>query len=401
MRTVPITLFVSLLLQNMLHAQSVDALVRHALGTHPSIQAIEHKLSAMDEKIQKSTRWQNPDLALTLNDIQLRKPLDRGVEPMQYQALSFKQRFPWFGKLNAKRFYAEEEKEVVTHTLEGAKVALAKEIRTTAYAVKELEARIALLERYTQLAKENIDLYTNYITTQNMSHAQSVSASLSLSNIQIRKEHYRALLQVQKEKLAYLAGLKIWKLHLSLRMVKPRSLRYYLSHLDNNPLYRMKRSQTDAAGAKVKMTELESYPDPFVQLSYANREDFPDYTSVSIGVSLPVYGTEALDTEIAKKERLSRISETIDYREQLKSRIRQTYAKLTEAQRIYRIITRQSLPQLQHMLELSSSAIEEGADLLTYTKILEEMLMIEEERIRIKSTYLKTLAQLNALIGKK
>ncbi len=184
-------------------------------------------------------------------------------------------------------------------------------------------------------------------------------------------------------------------------MVKPRSLRYYLSHLDNNPLYRMKRSRTDAAGAKVKMKELESYPDPFVQLSYANREDFPDYTSVSIGVSLPVYGTEALDTEIAKKERLSRISETIDYREQLKSRIRQTYAKLTEAQRIYRIITRQSLPQLQHMLELSSSAIEEGADLLTYTKILEEMLMIEEERIRIKSTYLKTLAQLNALIGEK
>lgn len=401
MRTVPITLFVSLLLQNILHAQSIDSLVRHALGTHPSIQAIEHKLSAMDEKIQKSTRWKNPDLTLTLNDIQLRKPLDRGLEPMQYQALSFKQRFPWFGKLDAKRFYTEEEKEVVTHTLEGAKVALAKEIRTTAYTVKELEARIALLQRYTQLAKENIDLYTDYITTKNMSHAQSVSASLSLSNIQIRKEHYRALLQVQKEKLAYLAGLKIRKLHLSLRMVKPRSLRYYLSHLDNNPLYRMKRSRTDAAGAKVKMKELESYPDPFVQLSYANREDFPDYTSVSIGVSLPVYGTEALDTEIAKKERLSRISETIDYREQLKSRIRQTYAKLTEAQRIYRIITRQSLPQLQHMLELSSSAIEEGADLLTYTKILEEMLMIEEERIRIKSTYLKTLAQLNALIGEK
>jgi len=60
MRTVTVTLFVSILLLRTLHAQSIDALVRHALGTHPSIQAIEHKLSAMDEKIQKSTHWKNP-----------------------------------------------------------------------------------------------------------------------------------------------------------------------------------------------------------------------------------------------------------------------------------------------------------------------------------------------------
>ncbi len=51
------------------------------------------------------------------------------------------------------------------------------------------------------------------------------------------------------------------------------------------------------------------------------------------------------------------------------------------------------------MLELSSSAIEEGADLFTYTNILEQKLALEEESIAIKAEYLRTKAKLNALTG--
>lgn len=395
------TLLLSLLLATPGFAQSIDTLIKEALRKHPSIQAIKHTLSSMDEKIQKSTRWENPDLALTVNDIRLDRPLDRRLEPMQYQSLSFRQRFPWFGKLDLRHTYTTQQKEILSHNLEAAKVALAKEIRTTVYTIKEFQARIRLQQRYIDLAKQNIALYNDYIATQSMSHAQSVSAELSLSNIRIRKERYEARLQTEKEKLRYLVGHKVTHIPLSLKMHKSRSLGYYLRHIDQNPVYRMKQSDTQAADTKIKIRSLEKYPDPFVQVTYADREAFPDYASVSVGVSLPLYGTEALDTEIARKEKLSKLSETIDYKASLRSRIRQAYARLDEAKAIYRIITRESLPQLRHMLELGSSAIEEGADLLTYTKILEEMLLIDEERIRIQAAYLRTEAELNALIGEK
>ena len=65
----------------------------------------------------------------------------------------------------------------------------------------------------------------------------------------------------------------------------------------------------------------------------------------------------------------------------------------------HKIIQNKSLPQLQHMLELSSSAIEEGADLFTYTNILEEKLALEEECIAIKAEYMRTNAKLKALTG--
>jgi cobalt-zinc-cadmium efflux system outer membrane protein len=382
-------------------ANGIDRLVRDALQKHPSIQSIQHTLSSMDEKIRKSTNWKNPDLSLTLNDIRLDRPLDRGLEPMQFQSLSFKQRFPWFGKLDLRHAYATQQKQIIYHSLEAAKVALAREIRITAYTIKEYEARIRLQQHYIRLAKQNIALYTDYIATESMSHAQSVSAELSLSNIRIQKERYKARLQSEKEKLRYLVGHKITRLPLSLRMHKSRPLGYYLRRITHNPLYRMKQSTTEAADTHIRLKSLEKYPDPYVQVSYADRDAFPDYASVSVGVSLPLYGTEALDTEIARKEKLSKLSETIDYKASLESRIRQTYVKLKEAKAIHRIITQQSLPQLRHMLDLGKSAIEEGADLLTYTKILEEMLIIDEERIHIQAAYLKTEAELDALIGEK
>ena len=52
-----------------------------------------------------------------------------------------------------------------------------------------------------------------------------------------------------------------------------------------------------------------------------------------------------------------------------------------------------SLPQLQHMLELSASAIEEGADLFNYTNILEQKLALEEERISIMAEFMRTQVQ--------
>ena len=97
---------------------------------------------------------------MTINDIQFDDPTDRGLEPMQYNAVNFKQQFPWFGKLDARRTFAQAQKRVILHSYEAAKIALAEKIRITSYTSKELEARIRINNRYKRLAQQNIDLYT-------------------------------------------------------------------------------------------------------------------------------------------------------------------------------------------------------------------------------------------------
>jgi outer membrane protein TolC len=318
---------------------------------------------------------------------------------MQYQAINFKQKFPWFGKLSARKNFAKEQKHVVMHTLQAAQVQLVYNIRSTAYTIKEIEGRIAILHKYIRLARQNIKLYTDSISTDNMSHADSIRAELSLSKIDIRKEHYKALLKAQNEKLNYLVQKKVSKVSNTLRMEKPKSLRHYLAGVRKNPSYHQKLAKLDVAKANKHLVDLETNPDPYVKVGYYNRADFPDYASVTVGVSMPIYGTEALNSEIAKLEALSSQSESLDFKAFLQSEVRTHYANLTEAYRIYNIIQNKSLPQLQHMLELSSSAIEEGSDLFSYTNILEQKLALEEERISIMAEYMRTVAKLKSLTG--
>jgi outer membrane protein TolC len=395
-----VRIFIYILLSfTLLQAQSIDQLIGQSLKKHPSLQAIKHRLSAMDERIAKSQQWANPDLVLTMNDIRFDDPANRSLEPMQYQSVNYTQKFPWFGKLDAKKSVTQEQKRVVLDSYNAAKVQLALQIRSTSYTIKELEARIHILHKYIQLAKQNIKLYNDTIATNGMSHADSITAELSLSKIEIRQERYKSLLKSQKEKLSYLVQRRVTKINDKLKMKKPNSLQRYLAKKANNPTYRMKLSKNRVANANQTMVDLEANPDPYVKVGYFNRSDYEDYVSVSVGFSLPIFDTEELNSEIARKEALSTVSDSLDYKAFLESEIRANYAKLKEAYRIYHIIQNKSLPQLGHMLELSSAAIEEGAELSTYTNILEQKLALEEESIAIKAEFLRTKAKLSALTG--
>jgi len=383
-------IFLSILFTlSMLQAQSINQLIQQSLKKHPSLKTIQHRLSAMDERIEKSQQWANPDLSFTINDIQFEDPTNRSLEPMQYNAVNYQQKFP----------YTQEQKHVVLDSYEAARVQLALQIRTTAYTIKELEARIAILRRYSQLARQNIKLYTDTIATDSMSHADSITAELSLSKIEIRSERYRSLLNSQKEKLSYLIQRKVTKISDALRIQKAGSLQRYLHKISHNPTYSMKLSQNRVANANKALLDLDHNPDPYVKVGYFNRQAYNDYASVTVGFALPLYDTEDLNSEIARKEALSSMSASLDYKAFLESEIRSNYVKLKEAYRIYNIIQVKSLPQLGHLLELSSSAIEEGADLFTYTNILEQKLALEEESIAIKAEYMRTKAKLKALTG--
>lgn len=392
-------IFLMILFACLVQAQSISKLIDLSIRNHPSLQTIEHRLSAMDEQINISQNFSNPDLSFTINDIHFDNPTDRGLEPMQYSAVNFKQQFPWFGKLDARKTYTQAQKKVLMDSYETAKITLAEKVRTTAYTIKELEARIHITNKYKRLAQQNIDLYTAYASAENKSHTSSMSASLMLSKIKIRAERYQMILKSQQAKLKYLVQEKITTISDTLQIKRPKSLGSYLSKLQNNPTYKMKQSEHNVANANKTLSDLSITPDPYVKVGYFNRREYPDYASVTVGFSLPLYGSEKLEAEAARKEALAAQSAALDYRYSLESEITTMYAKLTETYQIYNIIQNESLPQLEHMFELSQSNIQNGGDLFAYTNLLEQKLALEEELIFIKAEYLRTSAKLKSLTG--
>lgn len=392
-------LFFALLTISLLQGQSIKQLIKQSLKEHPSLHSIQYRLSAMDERIEKSQNYENPDISLSINDMQFGDFFNRSLEPMQYNAVNFKQKFPWFGKLDARKSFVSAQKILIHDSYDAAKVYLAEEIRMTAYTIKELEARINIVNRYKLLAKQNIELYTSYASTENKSHTSSMSASLMLSKIKIRAERYQSILKTQNAKLNYLTQSKVSYISDTLTIKNPKLINYYLSKLENNPKYHAKLSQKNIAHANKQVQDLSLNPDPYVKVGYFHRVEFPDYASITIGASMPLYGSEKLEAEAARKEILAAQSAALDYKFSLESDIRIMYAKLIESYHIYNIIQNESLPQLEHMFELSQSSIQNGGDLFAYTSLLEQKLALEEERISIKAEFLRTQAKLKSLIG--
>lgn len=395
-----IYIILPLLYLSTLHAQSINQLIAQSLAKHPSLQSIQHRLSAMDERIVKSRNWSNPELLLNVNDIQFSDPGNRGLEPMQTQSVNYKQRFPWFGKIDARVDFTRAQKALINDSYDILRVKLAVQIRTTAYTILEIKERLAIVKQYEKLTQQNIALYDAYTSTDSMSHSNSMAAELMLSRLHIRSERYTAVLKGQEAKLAYLVQRKHAPFSDRFTIHKPRSLGYYLSNLKNNPTYRRTLSQNRVASANRDMKALEVNPDPFVQVGYFNRQEYEDYASVSVGFALPIFGSEKLETEAARKELLASKSASLDYKYALESEIRITYAKMKEAYNIYGIIQNDSLPKLQHMFELNEASIESGEDLFTYTNLLEQKLDLDEERTVAKAAYLRSVTTLNALVGK-
>ena len=392
-------IFFSILIAVWVQAETLNQLIDKSLRHHRSLKAIELRLSAGDDYIARSRKLDNPNLSFTINDIQFQDITNRSLEPMQWQSIKVKQKFPWFGKLDARAAYEGAKKNVYFHTLEAAQVKLAEEIRTTVYTIREIDARIAILQKYKRVTRENIDLNTAYTATESNRHSGIISAELTLSSIKIRIEKLKAIRSAQKAGLEYLVQDNIKSIKAGITIKSPKSLDYYLYKTEHNRDYHIKQARTRVAQANNNVKELDKYADPYVELGYFDRRENPNFGSISVGLSLPIYGSEALSAEAARKEALSARSEAIDYRYRLESEIKGVYARLTEAWRIYRIIKDDSLPQVEHLFELNTASVQSGGDLFAYIDILKQKLTLDEQLVAAKANYLRTQSKLKSLTG--
>jgi outer membrane protein TolC len=395
-------LFALFILPIFLYASSLESLVDHAKSSHLSLEAIKHKLSSFDEKYEISRNFANPELSLSMSDIQFGDITNRSIEPMQYTALNFKQKIPYFGKRDADSKKISAQKAQVNMSLEDAKVELVKAIKLTAYNIWEIEEQLKIIDEYIALTKKNIELFSTYNTSGASAHMSIMNAELTLSELKIKKSKLSSKRSGAYKIINYLSDMdNITTIEIDMSMRKPQNISYFLDSLGSNKAYKTKEAELNVAYADVKVQELKSYVDPVVQVGYFHRDNFDDYLSIGVGFSLPIYSTESYEQEVSRKTVLSKKSEVDNLKNKLSSQILAIYAQLKSSYEIYTILHEESLPQLEHMQQLSSSSIKTGADLFLYIQILEKKLSLDDQNIDAIASYHKNLALLEALIGEE
>ncbi|NOR58610.1 MAG: hypothetical protein GQ474_08825 [Sulfurimonas sp.] len=391
--------FIVLLLPLLLSATSLSTLIENAKATHTSLEAIEMRLSAVDDEYDVTRNFADPELLLSVSDIQLNDPTNRSIEPMQYTALNVKQKIPYFGKRDAASKRVDAKKQRIGFNISQAKVKLVESIKLTAYSIWQIEEQLRITNDYIKLTRQNIELYTAYSTSDTKAHMGIMSAELSLSQLKIKQSKLQSFLTGLYKKVSYLSAMKVDSIEISMEVTEPHELAFYMDATNESSAYKVKEAIVKEAEADLKVKELAKNVDPFVQVGYFYRESFEDYMNINVGFALPIYGTQDSKEEASRKVSLATKSEVADFKNSLDSKVGEYYAKLQDSYRVYNIIEKESLPQIEHMFDLTNTSIKSGSELFIYIELLGKKLKLDEQSIGAVGAYYKALATLDALIG--
>lgn len=382
-----------------LSAATLETIIENALSSHSSLQTIQERLYAEDYEIASTRSFSNPQISFSIKDIQFDDVTDRSREPMQTSSVSFRQKFPSFGKRDAATERSHANKKLIASTLEEAKVKLVEKIKITAYKIWEVDEELKIISEYIKVTKQNIELNTAYTSTNANSHMGIMSAELTLSQLKIKMSRYTTFRKALYAKLSYLGSQRVESVEIDLTVYEPKVIDLYFAELVNNRGYLSKNSEVTVAQSNVKVQDLSGDVDPFVEVGYFYRQEYNDYMNISFGMALPIYGSERDHTEAARKVALSKTSASQDYLERLRGEMGGLYAGLEDAYAIYRIINDESMPQIEHMFELTSASVKSGQDLFVYIDLLKQKLALDEQLIKAIMRFNITEASLDAMTG--
>ena len=380
------------LLGASLYATTLDEIIQKALEQNPSLESITHKISANKSNIDVSNQFSNPTITYTQNTID-------DDQAMSQRTVTLQQKLPYFGKRDSLKEVAVAQEAILTQNLEQAKVSLVNEIKNQAYTVWKLEELLKIINEYKDLTRQNIELFESYTITSDNQHMGIMSAELTLSDLKVQKSILKAQIYTAYAKLSYLASFEVKKLDINLLVMDMPNIDELHVDLSNNKNLAIREKEIQKNQAMVKTADLNNYPDINLIGGYSYRNNFDNYWTFGLGVSLPIYGSEDYKEEEARKLTLSAQSLKEDTKIAINADFKSAYVQMKSAYEIYHIVHDEALPQVEHMFELTSSSIATGGDLFKYIDILVQKLKLEQKSIAAVAAYNTAEAKISALQG--
>ena len=376
-----------------IYAQTLPELVTKALLSATSLAVIQKRIEAKNQDKESADLFANPTLAITKNTL----PSDQA---MSQATVTLGQKIYWWGKRDEKTAVAREEVNVERAKLQRAKVALVAVVKQEAYKVWELQRLLKIVGEYMELTKASEELYEAYSASENRgrNHMGIMSAKLALSELKIKKIRYKALLEAAKKRLSYLVGDEVKSVEVQLAVKE-------LPHYDKrefgaaNADLKIVRKEIEKKESVIKLADTNNYPDFDLHATYAYRERFDNYMNFGVSMSLPIYSKEDIELQKAKIEKLEAKSRQTDMESFVLRSFEEQYTLLEAQYRIYKIIKEETMPQLEHMLEISEAMIQNGTSLFEYIDILERKLRLEEQAVDAVTKFYTAKSKIEELRG--
>ncbi|WP_456451932.1 TolC family protein [Hydrogenimonas sp.] len=272
-----------------------------------------------------------------------------------------------------------------------------RRIEETAWRLWSLRQRLELVEGTLRLTEQNIDLFEAYTATHDAQNAHMglMQAHLTHSRLLAQLERLKGEAKAAAELLGYLSFSKTPVGEVTMpQLDKPLP-----PGLARSPRLRQADAAAEGAERRLALAKLSLDLDPVLSLGYAHRTEYEDYLSVSVGFSLPVYGTQRSRIEAARHAALAQKSALLNTRLELEARIGALTKRAASQKRILTILRQKSLPEIEHMFDLAASDIAAGGDLYRFIDLLEQKLRLEVLAVEAETAYRQLRARIRALKG--
>ncbi len=391
-------------------AQAVKTVIQH----NPSLAALvaRHK-AALNIPSQAGSL---PDPVLSFGALNLPvDTFDLEQEPMTQMQVKLTQKIPFPGKLSAKALAEKHEADALGYQVSEMRLRLSAAAQGLWWDIYYLEKALAIVQKNRRLIQKLLESARARYEVGKGMQQDVLLAQVELADLLNDEARLDGKIHDRKARLAELAGnqeLTSFDVDLGheIVLVRPEDEEHLVEEaLSNRPLILASRLKTDAAKARLDLSQKEYFPDFTVGAAYGFRKDSPqgmdrpDFASFLISVNLPLWANSKQKRQVAQKhlELGARQEAERGIRQQVRREIATALASYRSSLKQARYYHDAVIPQARLTLSSMMNAYQVNrVDFLNVIRARLALLKYEKNYWRAASGVMKADAALRAATGR-
>lgn len=395
--------------------RAVDSLVGRAVATNPQLRSLESQATASRVRVRAAGAWADPMIMAGIQNLPVSREAatghaaPTGPEPMTMKMLGISQTIPYPGKTSLRARIAQGEADAADARVAAGRRELRREVLSTYYDVVASRMLLSIVERQQELANGIVPAtqarYVSGLAPQaDVLKARNEAAALTEERNTLVQEERAALARLN----AALDQPSVTSLAADWLTAPPTSLPALDSlqglALAANPRLVERRAMIAAQTGRADLARRDRLPDFDVSVQYGQRDRLPDMITALVSVPLPIQRRKKQDVE-ARAARLDVAAAEADLRAEantVRSEVARLHATIERQAANLALFDRVMLPQASATFASASTVFQSGrGELLGVLDAMRALFATETMRVRTLAEYLKSLAELEAVVGQE
>ena len=398
---------------NYAQVDDLDQMIEQAILLSPKIKMLEAKRNAAYSRIDQNSNLPDPVLILGLRNIPTNS-FSFDQDPMTQKAIGLSQMFPFPGKLSAIEDAAAIDTLIIDQEINDTENEIRQMVTKKYYNLSYFRRAIFYAGESKKLLKDIADVVSVKYTVSTASQQNLVKVQLEITKI---SEKINDLQGKEKSTLAELNAFLLRDASINIKtelIDEIKTVDLNVHELDalarsNRPFLKGIELSEKRAGLKLKVAEREFYPNISLGVNYSFRQNLVNSTmggtdlfTIALGISLPLnYGGKytAKEQEVISLQEFhsEQYSSALQF---LDGRFGSAIADLESLEERIKLFEEGLLPQATQNLNstLASYQVNE-VDFINVIDAQDQLFKIETNLYKLKTDYLKQIADLEFLVG--